>query len=201
MRAVVIGNGTINDYEYIKSQLKSGDFIICADGGVKHAKKMGIAPDVVIGDFDSSERDTSVKAYAYPTRKDFTDGDLAVTYAAEHGYSEIMLLGMTGDRLDHTLTDIFLMSRFAGAYLIDDRNEIHILKDRLKLCKKRGRTLSIIPVCGDLCGITSSGLEWPLEDETLYFGTSRGNSNIIVSDACEITVRSGTGVVIINNGE
>ena len=55
MRAVIIGNGDIKDYQYIKSKINDNDFIICADGGYNHAEKMGIVPDVLIGDFDSAK--------------------------------------------------------------------------------------------------------------------------------------------------
>ena len=55
MRAVIIGNGDIKDYQYIKSKIHDNDFIICADGGYNHAEKMGIVPDVLIGDFDSAK--------------------------------------------------------------------------------------------------------------------------------------------------
>lgn len=201
MRAVVIGNGTIVRYDYIRSRLRPDDFIICADGGLRHARAMGIQPGLAIGDFDSIERDENIQTYVYPTRKDYTDGELAISYAAEQGYDEIMLLGMSGDRLDHTLTDIFLLSRYAGAYLVDDKNEVHIVRSELELKGYKGKTLSIIPVYSDLCGITTSGLEWQLKEETLYFGTSRGNSNVITDDICSISVRSGIGVVIINDGD
>lgn len=201
MRAVIIGNGTINNYEYIKSRLMSDDFIICADGGLRHAKTMGIRPDIAIGDFDSSVQDKNVKSRVYPVRKDFTDGELAMNYAIEQGYDEIMLLGMSGDRLDHTLTDIMLLSRHEGAYLVDDKNEVRIVKSGLSLTGYRGKTLSIIPVYGDLHGVTTEGLEWPLSNETLHFASSRANSNVIVSDKCAISVKSGMGVVVINDGE
>ena len=55
MRAIIIGNGDIKDYQYIKSKINDNDFIICADGGYNHAEKMGIVPDVLIGDFDSAK--------------------------------------------------------------------------------------------------------------------------------------------------
>ncbi|MGM9937327.1 MAG: thiamine diphosphokinase [Candidatus Ornithomonoglobus sp.] len=201
MRAVVIGNGTIKDYSYIKSRLCTGDFIICADGGLRHAKKLGIRPDIAIGDFDSSEKDETVKTYVYPTRKDFTDGELAINYAIDNGYDEIMLLAMSGDRLDHTLTDIFLLSKHEGAYLVDDKNEIHIVRSVLRLTGFKGKTLSIIPVYGDMLGVSTSGLEWQLNNETLFFGESRGNSNVVTDDFCIISVKRGMGAVIINDGE
>lgn len=82
MRAVIIGNGDIKDYQYIKSKINDDDFIICADGGYNHAEKMGIVSDVLIGDFDSAKNFEKVKdRIEYPKRKDFTDGELAVSYA------------------------------------------------------------------------------------------------------------------------
>ena len=201
MRAVVIGNGDINDYEYISSLIRNDDTIICADGGLRHAEAMGLITNVAIGDFDSYKSDIKVKKFVYPERKDYTDGELAVQYAIDNGYDEIMLLGMTGKRLDHTLTDILLLSKYENSYLIDDYNEVHIVSSKLVLRDKKGKTLSIIPVLSDLKGITTKGLEYPLHDETLFFGESRGNSNVVTDDTCIIEVRSGMGIVIINNGD
>lgn len=201
MRAVVIGNGDINDYEYISSLIRNDDTIICADGGLRHAEAMGLITNVAIGDFDSYKSDIKVKKFVYPERKDYTDGELAVQYAIDNGYDEIMLLGMTGKRLDHTLTDILLLSKYENSYLIDDYNEVHIVSSKLVLREKKGKTLSIIPVLSDLEGITTQGLEYPLHDETLFFGESRGNSNVVTDDTCIIEVRSGMGIVIINNGD
>lgn len=201
MRAVVIGNGDINDYEYISSLIRNDDTIICADGGLRHAEAMGLITNVAIGDFDSYKSDIKVKKFVYPERKDYTDGELAVQYAIDNGYDEIMLLGMTGKRLDHTLTDLLLLSKYENSYLIDDYNEVHIVSSKLVLRDKKGKTLSIIPVLSDLKGITTQGLEYPLHDETLFFGESRGNSNVVTDDTCIIEVRSGMGIVIINNGD
>ena len=202
MRSVIFGNGDIADYERVRSYMNDEDFIICADGGIRHAKALGILPDILIGDFDSSKPEESdVKRIEYPARKDFTDGELCVKYAIEKGYDEIVLMGMRGTRTDHTLTNMLMLSQCRCGMMIDDNNEIYYLKDKIIIENKKGKTLSIIPVKGDMCGITTAGLEYPLNNETLYFGESRGNSNVVIDDICEITVKSGEGFVIINNGE
>lgn len=201
MRAVIIGNGSIENYDYIASRLRADDYFICADGGLRHARHLGIRPDIAIGDFDSAARPDDVRVMEFPARKDQTDGELAVEYALERGYDEILLIAMSGTRLDHTLTNITLLSRAEKACLIDDNNEIYIVSSELKLHDYKGKTLSIIPLCGELEGITTSGLEYPLNNETLYFGTGRGNSNVVISDECSIRVTRGIGAVIINNGE
>lgn len=202
MRAVIFGNGTVTNYEHIRTYLRNDDFIICADGGIRHAKALGILPDILIGDFDSSVPDESdVKKIEYPVRKDFTDSEICMKYAAENGYGEILFVGMSGTRADHTLTNMLLLSKCSCGMMIDDNNEIYYLKDRIRIENKKGKTLSIIPVKGDMCGIITAGLEYPLNDEDLYFGESRGNSNVIIDDVCEITLKSGEGLIFINDGE
>lgn len=197
MRAVIIGNGDIKDYGYIKSKIKDDDFIICADGGYNHASNMGIKPDIVLGDFDSAKGfDKSAETIVYPARKDFTDGEIAVSYAVERGYEDIVFIAFTGDRMDHTLTDIFLLLKCRNGVLIDDNNEIYLLRDTIKICGRKGQTVSIVPVYGDAEGLCTKGLEYPLKDETICFGASRGISNVMLSDECEITIKKGLALAV-----
>ena len=203
MRAVVIGNGTIKDYDHIKSMLRPDDHIICADGGLRHAEALNVIPEVAIGDFDSSTEPDhcTVKVIKYPVDKSFTDGELAMGYARDNGYDEIMLIGMTGDRLDHTLANIFSMTLYKNAYLIDDKNEIYIVKDKLVINGKIGKTFSFLPIAGDLFGITLKGFRWELKNEDQKFGISRSVSNIITSDHAIMTLESGIAIAVINDGE
>ena len=203
MRAVVIGNGKINDYAYIRSLIAEDDYIICADGGIRHAEKLGITPDLAIGDFDSGKEPehNKVKVIKYPTDKLYTDGELAMNYARDHGFDEIMVLGMTGDRLDHTFSNVFNLTQYPGSYLIDDKNEVRIVTDSLVIEGKRGKTFSFLPVSGELCGITLKGFRWELDNADHKFGIPRGISNIITSDRAEMKIKSGIAIVVINDGE
>lgn len=201
MRAVIIGNGEIRDYTYIKSYLRTDDFIICADGGLRHTKELGISADVAIGDFDSYTKSDEIKSIVFPSHKNLTDGEIAVDYAIENGYSEILLLAMTGSRLDHTFTNIFQLAKNVNISLIDDDNEIYAVKDKLIIEGKKGKTLSVIPVFSNLDGITITGVYYPLDNDTLLFGEGRGNSNVITDDICTVSVRNGIGIVFINNGD
>ncbi len=197
MRAVIIGNGDIKNYDFIKSKINDGDIIICADGGYNHARNMDIEPDVLIGDLDSARGYDDVKnRIEYPVRKDFTDGELAVVYANEHGCDEIVLTGMTGNRLDHTIADIMLLAQCKRGVLIDDNNEIYLLRDKLIIDGYCGQTLSIVPITGEAEGISTSGLEYPLDAETLYFASTRGISNVMTAEKCEITIEKGLAFVI-----
>ena len=64
-------------------------------------------------------------------------------YAIERGYDEILFLGMSGTRADHTLTNMLLLSKCKKAYMIDDDNEIYYIKDKIRIEDKKGKTLSI----------------------------------------------------------
>lgn len=201
MRAVIIGNGEIRDYTYIKSLIKPDDFIICADGGLRHTKSLGISPDLAVGDFDSYGKSENIESIVYPSHKNLTDGEIAVDYALENGYSDILMLAMTGTRLDHTFTNIFQLAKKGNITLIDDDNEVYFIKDKLILNGKKGKTISIIPVFSDLVGVTATGVYYPLDNDTLLFGEGRGNSNIITDDICTVSVKDGMGIIFINNGE
>lgn len=201
MRAVIIGNGDIRDYNYIKSKLRSDDYIICADGGLRHLEKLDIKADIAIGDFDSAEQAFSVKTLKYPIDKDYTDSELALEYALKSGYSEILMLAVTGTRLDHTITNIMLLTKSDNVSIIDDKNEIFALRNKLTLEGRINKTLSVIPITQKLEGVTSKGLKYKLDNDTLYFATGRGNSNLITDNECVIMLKSGIGIVIINDGE
>lgn len=198
MRGVIIGGGKIRDYEYIRSFISEEDFIICADGGYNHAKNMNIKPDILIGDMDSvTDFMHDAEVLKYPADKDFTDGELCIKYAKEKGIDELLLVGMTSERLDHTINNILMMASFPKAKIVDENNEIYILKDNLTIIGKKGKTLSIIPVSGDLEGISTKGLLYSLNKENLFFASCRGNSNVITDDKCEITAQKGMAIVIV----
>lgn len=201
MRAVIIGNGCIYAPEKVRSRLLAGDFIICADAA-ENAAALGVTPDLAMGDFDSSAPPEGAEVIAFPAKKDYTDGELALSYAAERGFDEILLLGMTGGkRIDHLLSNILMLTRYPGAYMADETNELYILRGGLEFSGRKGMTLSIIPVGGDLTGVCAKGFEWELEDADMEFGAGLGISNVITADTCVITAKSGVGAVIINNGE
>ena len=111
------------------------------------------------------------------------------------------MFAVTGSRIDHSLTNMFLLTQCKNGCIIDDNNEIYLMRKSFSIIGKKGKTLSVIPVCGDLTEVTITGAEYPLNNETLFFGESRGNSNIIADNDCKITAKSGMALIIINNGE
>lgn len=201
MRAVIIGNGEIKDYESIRKKIRSGDYILCADGGYIHAKKMNIKPDVVIGDMDSiGENDYDGDIINLPIRKDFTDSEVCIKYVLLKDIEEILMLGFTGTRQDHTITNLLLLKQIADAgkkaHIIDEHNEIYYAAGENTIYGKKGDLVSIVPLGGDMIGVTTEGLDYPLDDENLIFGESRGVSNVMKSNKCRILVKSGFGLII-----
>ncbi|MCD8390635.1 MAG: thiamine diphosphokinase [Firmicutes bacterium] len=207
MRTVIFGGGEIKDYGRVREYIQDGGYIICADGGYDHALAMGIKPDLLIGDFDSiSAVPDDIKTVRYPVKKDMTDSEIALETAiktantesanAAAAKTEILLFGFTGDRADHTLANMLLLLKYKNAVIIDDNNEIRPLCGTLEINGRVGQTVSIIPVNGDLRGVVTEGLEYPLNGETLRIGESRGVSNVMTGDTASISCKEGQGLVI-----
>jgi len=202
LRAVIISGGDILDYAYISAQIRETDTIICADSGFDHAVKMGITPDIVVGDFDSiaSEIPADVARLQYPARKDLTDTEIAIEHARGLGFRDFLLLGAIGSRIDHSLTNILLLTDFLrrgeNAVVINENNKVMITNSQLRLNEPIGSIVSLVPLT-DCCGVTSFGLEYVLTNADMAVGKGLGVSNIMVQNTADITVASGTLLVII----
>ena len=202
MRCIIIGNGSYDNF----FDIKPDDFVICADGGYNYAVKFNITPDCIIGDMDSVKTDISGKeTVVYPREKDYTDGELAVRLAIEKGFGNIVLLGMTGSRLDHTIGNIFLLRMICksglSGFLADRKNTVYYTDGSISLSSVKGKTISLMPLGGDLLNVSNNGLYYPLRGETLLFGSTRGISNVAVSDDIKISFDSGEAAVIVTSGE
>jgi thiamine pyrophosphokinase len=215
MRVVVFANGEMSLPEGKDNLLLATDLLIGADGGTRHAEKLGLVPDVIIGDLDSLTDAELARFEAagsqilrYPPEKDFTDLELALHYARDHGATEVLVLGGLGKRWDQTLANLLLPA--AGGLqsltirLVDGQQEISLVRagQTLELRGAKGDTVSLIPVKGDAEGINTRGLEYALENGTLEFGASRGVSNMMVSGQAAVSLRKGLllCVTIHNDG-
>lgn len=202
---------------YIREKYKDGmpDLLIAADGGIESAIEIGLVPDIILGDFDSVEKECldtvagnpKVTKLSFPPEKDYTDSHLAVATALEHGAAQVCILGATGTRLDHVQANIGLLKTCldvgVNAELVDAHNRIRMIKDSLKIGREEqfGTYVSLIPYSDLVTGITLSGFRYPLSNATfskqIYknvqndMGPSRGISNEIVWEVAEVTVHEG----------
>lgn len=109
-RCVICAAGPVVNPDSLRDLLHTGDFIIAADGGLKLIKDLGLKPDLIVADFDSAPRSlaekTNVPITLLPVKKDDTDTMAAARIAVQKGFREVLLLGATGGRLDHTLSNL-----------------------------------------------------------------------------------------------
>jgi thiamine pyrophosphokinase len=204
LKTIIFANGKLNHRAQVLQLIQAGDVILAADGGALHCRKLGIYPHTIIGDFDSlTEEDLQemqahgTKVLRYPTRKDFTDLELALEYACSLSSNPILILGGLGQRWDQTLANILLLADPVHAQnrisLIDGNQEILLVRGEqtLEIVGKPGDTVSLIPVGGHAAGVTTQNLEYPLSDETLFLGAARGVSNVLLAKKATIHLQNG----------
>jgi thiamine pyrophosphokinase len=202
MRAIVIANGHVGDSEASRVKSWPHDLVICADGGTQHALTLGLVPDVVIGDLDSLDGDLRARLegggcqfLVHPTRKDETDLELALRYAVDHGADEILLLGALGGRMDQTLANVLLLAlpELAGikTRIVAGDQEMFLIRDQASIEGQVGDTVSLLPIAGDVTGITTDGLEYPLQRGTLKFGSTLGVSNALTAPVAQVQEERG----------
>ena len=151
-RCVVIGAMPVNFP--VEHLIDEKDFIICADGGYLHALSHNIAPNMIVGDFDSSNKPSDIEAtvIALPTEKDDTDTYHVARYIVENNFTDVLLCGVTGGRIEHTLANIqtlvFLAKNRINATIIDENSYIMALKDgEICLAKQKDKFFSIFSWC------------------------------------------------------
>lgn len=209
-RAIIFANGSMETPMGMLQNVLNTDLIIAADGGTHHCQELGITPAVIIGDFDSLDTDEieyfkqqGVKVLSYPSHKDETDLELALLYAVKQNAGEAYIFGALGARWDMTVANILLMAhpKFADIkiHLLDGTQELITLRGtgQIDLQGHPDDPISLIPLAGDAHGITTHGLAYSLYNETLYFGSSRGVSNVFVADRAQITIKEGLLLCIL----
>jgi thiamine pyrophosphokinase len=204
-KALIIGAGEdIPD----KAPEVSQSIVICADGGLQHAQRWGIMPHLVVGDLDSSTgdveawcREHSVEFLRFPVEKDKTDGELAIDAALARGVTHITMVGVWGNRLDHSLANLDLLYRLAQegitGEILTGNARLMTLTGKLALTSGVGKTVSLIPLSEGCDGVTTKGLYYPLCNASLHKGSTLGISNKTVSESIEIACSTGILLVVV----
>jgi len=205
MRIAIIVNGEINDYDATKQILTSVDYIIACDGGLRHAKIMALWPDAIIGDLDSAPstylsvcKQRGIPIYRYPADKDDTDLALAMAHALAQPVSSIIIIGALGGRVDHFIANVHVLEMAKGIHteIWDNNTSIQLIHSSLCMQKDDYQTLSLIPLSTEVTGITTHGLSYPLNNETLRLGVVRGVSNCFNASEAVVTIESGVLIAI-----
>ncbi|MEK7177326.1 MAG: thiamine diphosphokinase [Patescibacteria group bacterium] len=206
-RVIIFVNGNLSDFSQAKKIIKKEDFLIAVDGGANYIEKLGLTPNIIIGDIDSIKPELlkKYKSIKYPRKKDKTDFELAIDYCLEKKFQEIIIFGILGDRIDHMLANIFLLAkvqtenRLIKIKIIEGKKQIFILNKEMTIHGKIGDEVSIIPVSEKLVGITTVGLEYQLKNEELIFGSTRGISNVMNKTIVKITMKKGAALIEHNS--
>jgi thiamine pyrophosphokinase len=190
--------------------------VIAADGGLVRARAIGFEPTLLVGDVDSLDPGIVAEAEAAglemlraQAAKDESDAELALLEAVRRGATRITLLGaFGGPRLDHALANVWLLAHpalaNAGVTLLDERARASLVTApdatgrpvTRALAGEPGGIVTLLPLGGDVTGVTTFGLRYPLRDEPLRTGPARGLSNVREAADASVTVRSGRLLVV-----
>jgi len=209
VRVIIVAGGYARGDMGVQDWGQDEDLIIGADGGAAQALRWGLAPHLVIGDMDSlpdatrnALEDRGCRFVIHPQAKDETDMELALTYAAQQGADEIIVLGALGGRLDHMLANIFLLVlpelKGIPVRIVDGDQEAWLLHagESTSLEGKPGDLVSLLPLGGRVHGVSTEGLAWVLQGDTLDLGFTRGVSNTMTSSVARIETEGGMLLVI-----
>ena len=236
-RCIIVCNGDVSDYKWFKDQfneakrriieeedsssgfpkVKEGAFILCADGGTRHLRKIGIDPDLIIGDMDSSSEEDllyfagkNIPVKKFSCEKDFTDTELAFDTAVELGYRNILILACYGSRLDHSMSNIFLLKKAADigidCCIKNEENYLWMIKGpadkELRISMKPGgwknAGLSLLSLSDTCIGVYTKGLKYKLEDAVMHLGSGTGISNEFINDNVKVGLEQGYLIVVLS---
>ncbi|MCD7770708.1 MAG: thiamine diphosphokinase [Oscillospiraceae bacterium] len=194
-RAFIFGAGEIVP---LRAVPKPDDFVIAADGGMRYLDSLGIKPDLIIGDFDSSSEPNSGKIIKLPVEKDDTDSVFAVRYCLEHDFEEIHIYGGTGGRLDHTIANIQILSYIAEhqarGYLYSPEMVMTVIQGDLTI--EPSGIFSVFSLSGTSHGVSITGGFYEMHDGEISSSFPMGVSNHSVGKPVSVTAGDGTLLVM-----
>jgi thiamine pyrophosphokinase len=200
---LLICNGDMPDKRFCQEIAKSAHMVLCADGGANKAYEHGISPASIVGDLDSitpavlnyyRERDVEI---IHLERQDDTDFEKALKLMLDRGTTTLVVLGLTGGLLDHTLGNLSILQRYINSLnitLFDPNYRIDIITRTTTFAASTGSRVSIVPL-QSATGVAYEGLLYQLPRTTLSNGSNEGTCNEATAD--EFTVKMSSGVLMV----
>ncbi|PIZ61826.1 thiamine diphosphokinase [Candidatus Roizmanbacteria bacterium CG_4_10_14_0_2_um_filter_39_13] len=202
---IYLNGGSINE-DRLRDVINETQYIIAVDGGANMLSKQNIIPDVLIGDMDSIDKDVyrilkqnNTKVIIHPKEKDQTDSELAISYAIDRGFKEVIITGFVGDRFDHMIATINYLSKLLTKLkvkIINNNEDIYFVTNSLQFNGKINDEVSIIPLHADAEGVMTNGLQYELNHEILQLSSTRGISNVINNPTVSILLEKGVVMVV-----
>jgi thiamine pyrophosphokinase len=201
--ALLICNGEQAPADRLRELAARAAYIVCADGGANVARALGILPAVILGDFDSMTRETrrhfealGVK-FLLLSRQDDTDFEKALLHLRESAHHTVVISGITGGLLDHTLGNMSILLRYSRNFrfiLLDPHYRMDIITESGTFRCRRGDRISVVPLDA-ASGVGYKGLKYPLPSGELAPGLAEGTCNEALGDEFSIDLRQGTLIV------
>ncbi len=203
-KCLILANGFApkkNEVSFLRKQ--NYLTLICADGGANSARKLNLIPDFIIGDLDSITQ-SNLDFYKAKskiikiTRQSDTDVEKAIKFAIENSFDEAILLGVIGNRLDHSFGNLSIAVRFSDQInlrIISGKSVLSIVKGERKFNSVKGETISIYAF-DEKTLITSEGLKYNIETEPLNFGKKESTSNVSLGSEFSLKVENGTAFLV-----
>ena len=190
--AVLIANGEVSETQYVKTIIDSNNFFISVDSKQENLIKLGIKPNLILGDLDTAyihniDSNSKVIKLHDQSKSDF---EKSLDYCISENIRNLYILGATGERDDHNLANIMIAQQYSDVLhieLITNFFQIFFVNGSKEILEKKHRNLSMISLIADN-RITTSGLEYNLSDQKLN-SFSHGISNQIISDKCLIKAK------------
>ena len=184
-----------------------GAYVIAADGGLEHARRLGLDVTEAVGDFDSASPEgvaaaeaAGVRLRRHPEAKDASDLELALEAALARAPARVVVIAGAGGRLDHLLAALLLLAseRWRSVELdaVVGSAHVHVVRGERELFGRVGELLSLVPVHGPAEGVRTEGLAYELRGETLAAGSSRGVSNVFEAERARVTLERGVMLAI-----
>lgn len=203
-KCIILANGKPPGKKVISFLKKIGySFFICADGGANFARKLNIIPDIIAGDLDSITKENkkffkSKSKFIKLHGQNDTDVEKCIKLAIKRGFNEAILLGVTGNRLDHTVCNLGIVIKYHKKIklkLIAENSLLIPLSGNEKLKTLPGETISLYGF-SRRTRITSSGLKFPLNNQYLLFGENESTSNLALGENIALKITGGVIFVI-----
>lgn len=203
-KCIIIANGKIPRKDDILFFIKKGyDSIICADGGANSIRKLGLVPHFIIGDFDSVSQETlsyfsNRSKIINIKRQNDTDVEKCLKFAIKKKFQEAILLGVTGDRLDHTICNLGIVIKFFSKIrccISAEKSFLIPINSSTEFYTVKNETISLYAF-DEKTIINTSGLKYPIKNSSLPFGKKESTSNVALSEKVIIDVKDGIVFVI-----
>jgi thiamine pyrophosphokinase len=191
----------------LAGDLPPAAYVIAADSGLEQAAVLGLHVDLAVGDFDSLAPDALHTAMAagcrverHPVAKDQTDLELGLRAAVVRGARRVVVVGGYGGRLDHFLANVLVLAGADFAGLVVEAfvgpARLSVVRDRTELRRRAGALVSLLALGGVARGVRTEGLRYPLCDEDLWPGSTRGVSNELTGEVASVTVAAGAVLAV-----